>query len=105
METYTVYILYSKSSDKLYYGQTNNLDERLDRHAKSEVPATKFGIPWELLYHSIHASRAESMKEEKKWKNDHGQEKALLRIQNHIDKEIGFANKDLLLSLIDQCEQ
>ena len=102
METFTVYILYSKSSGKLYYGQTNNLKDRLDRHAKGEVPATKYGRPWELLFHSSHSSRSESMREEKKWKNVHGQQKALLRIQKFTENGIGNANNVLLKTLVEQ---
>ncbi len=105
METYTVYILYSKSSNKLYYGQTNNLVDRLDRHAKGEVPATKAGRPWGLLFHSSHATRYESMREEKKWKNVHGQQKALLRIQKFIKNGIGNTNNVLLKTLIEQAQQ
>ena len=105
METFTVYILYSKSSNKLYYGQTNNLADRLDRHAKGEVPATKPGKPWELLYHSTYSSRTESMKEEKKWKNVHGHIKALLRIQKLSERGIGKANNVLLNTLIEQALQ
>ena len=101
METFTVYILYSKASDKLYYGQTNNIKDRLDRHSKGEVPATKYGRPWELLFQSTHSSRAESMREEKKWKNVHSHSKALLRIQKQSETGIGNVNAELLAQLIN----
>ena len=46
---YVVYILYSKSTDHYYVGQTDNLDRRLTQHNSGYSKSTKKGIPWELL--------------------------------------------------------
>ncbi|MCL4384141.1 GIY-YIG nuclease family protein [Patescibacteria group bacterium] len=42
-----MYILTNKSG-KLYIGCTRNLKERLEKHNKGYVFATKSGIPWRI---------------------------------------------------------
>ncbi len=59
-----VYILFNKSSDRYYIGQTNNLDSRILRHNQGYVKSTKHGKPWELVYFETHESRKESMNRE-----------------------------------------
>jgi predicted GIY-YIG superfamily endonuclease len=44
METWTVYILLC-SDEKPYTGCTSNFEERLARHQKGNVTATKFRLP------------------------------------------------------------
>jgi putative endonuclease len=48
MDTWTVYIL-NCSDGKLYTGCTHNLDERLIRHKRGEVLATRSRLPVSLL--------------------------------------------------------
>ena len=47
-----VYILYSRTIDKFYIGETPNIDERLKIHNTKELNTnyTKSGIPWEIYY-------------------------------------------------------
>jgi putative endonuclease len=68
---YEVYILYSKSTNKYYVGQTEDLDIRLVLHntGQFEGSSTKFGIPW-IVYHTIEC---ESRKQ-------------ALAVENHIKK-------------------
>ncbi len=63
-----VYILYSHSTSKHYIGQTNNLQNRIERHNNGESISTKSGLPWELLYFCEVATRPEAIKLELKIK-------------------------------------
>jgi putative endonuclease len=58
---YTVYIIYSKSSFKYYTGQTDNLENRLNRHNSGLSLSTKSGKPWELIYQIQFSTRSEAM--------------------------------------------
>jgi putative endonuclease len=66
---YFVYILRSLKDGKLYIGQTNNLDHRIQRHNSGKVNATKYRRPLELVYREIFGSRSEAMKREKYFKS------------------------------------
>ena len=66
---FILYILQSSKSDKLYIGQTENIEDRLNRHNKGYSKSTKFGIPWELIYTEEYATRSEAVKREKYLKN------------------------------------
>ena len=65
---YLVYILFSKSSLKYYKGQTDNLENRLQRHNSGLSLSTKSGKPWELIYQIQFSKRSEAMLLEKKIK-------------------------------------
>jgi len=69
MVLYWVYIIYSKSLDKFYKGQTNNFENRLARHNNGSVKATKPGIPWVLVWSIERSDRSSAMILEKKLKN------------------------------------
>ena len=45
-----VYIIYSKTIDKYYVGQTDNLERRLIQHNSGYSKSTKSGSPWELKH-------------------------------------------------------
>jgi len=62
---YYVYVLESKTSGRLYIGQTNNLEDRLNRHNSNRVRSTKNRGPWTLLGSLKVESRAQSMALEK----------------------------------------
>ncbi len=65
---YIVYILFSKSSLKYYTGQTDDLENRLQRHNSGLSLSTKSGKPWELIYQIQFSTRSEAMLLEKKIK-------------------------------------
>ena len=48
METWAVYII-KCSDDSHYVGCTSNLEERLKRHHKKQVPSTKYRVPVTLI--------------------------------------------------------
>ena len=65
---YTVYILYSRSTLKYYTGQTDNLENRLQRHNSGLSLSTKNGKPWDLIYMIEVSTRSEAMILEQKIK-------------------------------------
>lgn len=64
-----VYILYSRSLDKFYKGQTYDLEDRLHRHNNKREKATATGAPWQLVWVTGKQSRSEGVIFEKKLKN------------------------------------
>jgi len=67
-----VYLLFSNKSDKFYVGFTSNLEKRLARHNAGENLATKYGVPWELVYYEAFRNKSDALVREKKLKH-HGQ--------------------------------
>jgi putative endonuclease len=71
---YFVYIIESKVDESLYTGQTDNLKERLKRHNKGNIKATRAKIPYDLRYFEEYNSRSEAMWREwelkKKWNTE-----------------------------------
>ncbi|MCF3107263.1 GIY-YIG nuclease family protein [Niabella sp. CC-SYL272] len=65
---YTTYILYSESLKKYYVGSTVDLADRLRRHNNGEGKFTKKGMPWELIWSNVFASRSEAVSLEMKIK-------------------------------------
>ena len=84
---YFTYILVNESLERLYIGQTNNLDQRLDRHNSGYVKSTKIHGPWIFLFHIKYQSSAEAMKLERKLKNLKSRRKLLARIQVFADSD------------------
>ncbi|RYZ52055.1 MAG: GIY-YIG nuclease family protein [Chitinophagaceae bacterium] len=62
---YYTYILKSESTGKFYCGQTDNLEQRLQRHNEGNVKSTKFGRPWVMHFQVLCESRSEAMLLEK----------------------------------------
>ena len=82
---YHVYILQSEPNGKFYIGSTGNLAERLKRHNGGRSKATKFGIPWKLVYTENFESRSEAIKREmeiKSWKSHLKVEKLIIARQS-----------------------
>ena len=67
--SYIVYILYSKSTDSYYKGQTSDLVDRLNRHNSKREKATKNGAPWNLVWSAQKETRGEALILERKLKN------------------------------------
>ncbi len=64
-----VYILFSRSTNSFYKGQTKNLLERLQRHNNGMEKFTCKGTPWILVWSTPKYSRKDSMELEIKLKN------------------------------------
>jgi len=63
-----VYILYSKSADRYYVGQSENLEQRLQFHNSGGVFSTKPYGSWELKYTENFRTRSEAMRREREIK-------------------------------------
>jgi putative endonuclease len=66
---YYVYILYSKTLDVYYKGQTRDLKDRVYRHNNSQEKATMKGVPWDLMWYTKKTTRSEAVILESKLKN------------------------------------
>lgn len=62
---YFVYILRSLKDNKLYIGQTKNLNERIERHNTGRAMATRNRRPLVLVYKEYYPLRVEATKREK----------------------------------------
>lgn len=80
---YHTYILISQSTDKLYIGQTNNLEARLRRHNIDKNFSTKNRGPWKLIFSKVFETRGEAMKYEKYLKSLKNKEYILKNICNY----------------------
>ncbi len=47
---YSVYIIYSQSSDKYYTGYSHDIESRVAEHNMGATISTRNGIPWKLVY-------------------------------------------------------
>ena len=66
---YFVYILYSVSFDRYYIGQTNDIEQRLEKHNSKQVRSTKGYIPWKVIWFGEKPDRKAAMELERKLKN------------------------------------
>ena len=62
---YFVYIIYNKSNDKFYIGQTNDIDRRIFEHNNKKTNFTsKYSGAWDLVYKEFFSDRTEAIKRE-----------------------------------------
>jgi putative endonuclease len=61
---YYTYILKSKKDGKYYYGSTINLENRLAKHNKGDVRATKSRRPLAIHYKEEFKTRSEAYQRE-----------------------------------------
>ncbi|MEL6972697.1 MAG: GIY-YIG nuclease family protein [Bacteroidota bacterium] len=66
---YKVYVLYSAKLDQFYRGQTQDLEDRLQRHNSAQEKATAPGIPWKLVWYTEKSDRSSALDLERKLKN------------------------------------
>ena len=72
---FTVYVLYSKTFNKIYIGCTSNLEARLKSH--NELGVRDWAIryrPWEVVFTEIFVAKQDAMKREKILKSGKGRE-------------------------------
>jgi len=65
---FTVYILESETTGKLYIGQTNDIKRRLNQHHRGYVSSTKNRGPWSLLKTIELKTRSEAVQLERRLK-------------------------------------
>ncbi len=69
---YYVYVLYSKHFNKLYKGQTQDLQNRLKEQNTGEVKSTKPFRPWNIIYFEEFIRREEAVNRERYFKTAAG---------------------------------
>jgi putative endonuclease len=84
---FTAYVLYSKKYDKIYIGQTGDLEDRfLSHNEKATKGYTIKYRPWLIAYTEEFETRSEAMKREKELKSSRGRQfiRELLKNQGLI---------------------
>lgn len=69
-----VYALHSPSFNKIYIGQTTDIERRVGEHNKGESTYTRKFTPWVLVYSEECESRGNAMKRERQLKSSKGRE-------------------------------
>ncbi|RPI64894.1 MAG: GIY-YIG nuclease family protein [Ignavibacteriales bacterium] len=72
---YKVYVLYSNIYNKIYVGQTEDIDRRLYEHNNGLLSTyTKRYKPWKVIYQEEYSTRSEALRREKQLKSQKGRE-------------------------------
>ena len=66
--SFFVYLLESESNGSYYVGQTNNMDERLERHNSGREKYTSVHLPWRLVGKLEKSTRSKAVILERKLK-------------------------------------
>lgn len=89
---YFVYILYSQKDKNLYTGCTNDIKNRLEKHNRGQVRATKYRRPLEIIYTEEYENKADAFNRERflktKWGNTFKQ-----RVKNFYVNKISRMKK------------
>ncbi|NJN42648.1 MAG: GIY-YIG nuclease family protein [Flammeovirgaceae bacterium] len=60
-----IYILQSLTTEKWYYGFTENLEQRLHDHQSNRSRYTRFKGPWKLIFKRTFEDKSEALRFEK----------------------------------------
>ena len=74
---YFVYAIYNRNNNKIYIGQTEDLDQRLQLHKNKIFKGSytaKIDGDWELIYKEEVSDRSEALRREKQLKSFRGRE-------------------------------
>ena len=74
-----LYVLKSKSDEKLYTGYTNDLRRRFSEHNAKMSKSTKGRVPFELIYYEAYISQRDAKLRESRLKSSAGARTALKR--------------------------
>ncbi|MFZ2300058.1 MAG: GIY-YIG nuclease family protein [Candidatus Moraniibacteriota bacterium] len=79
---YTVYAIYNKTQEKIYIGQTSNLENRLQLHNNGTFKGytARFDGKWAVIYSEEFSTRQEALQREKQLKSFRGREFVKQRI-------------------------
>jgi putative endonuclease len=81
---YYVYILQSLKDKFFYVGYTPNLKDRVEKHNKGLVSATKGRRPLELIYYEACCNKDDAIKREKYLKTSWGKRYIKNRLKNYL---------------------
>lgn len=66
------YILLSKKAHKFYFGSAKDLRERVLLHNAGQVPSTKYGVPWAVVWYGAFNTEKEARDFERYFKTGSG---------------------------------
>jgi putative endonuclease len=71
---YSVYVLRSQNSGRLYVGYASDVTQRVGQHNHGISKSTKNRGPWELVHTEAFETRIEAMGRQRKLKSGRGRE-------------------------------
>jgi putative endonuclease len=87
---YTIYALWNEANNKIYIGQTNNIEIRLQQHQKKfkkgSYTASVNG-DWKLVYQEEKESRIDALARERQLKSCKGRQFVRDLIKNQLNKQ------------------
>ena len=69
---YCVYAIQSEKTGRLYIGQTDLLQRRIEEHNKGRVKSTKYESPWKLVAIEYFEKRSDARWAETRFKKSKG---------------------------------
>ena len=69
-----IYVLRSRTTDRLYVGHTSDLSHRLGQHNHGITKSTKNRGPWDLVHREAYDTRSEATRRERFLKSGQGRE-------------------------------
>ncbi|MCX6806873.1 MAG: GIY-YIG nuclease family protein [Candidatus Berkelbacteria bacterium] len=81
-----VYILFSKKDSELYTGITDNLKNRIERHQRGLVKATRYRLPLKLIYYESYLEKPDAKRREKYLKGGKGRGELKIQLHNCLEK-------------------
>jgi len=73
-----------RKNDKLYFGSTKDLKNRINLHNNGSVMSTKYRLPLKLIYYEAYSEESTARKREHTVKSSRGSRTALLKRINII---------------------
>lgn len=83
---YYVYILFSTKDNKLYTGYTPNLKNRIEKHNKGFVKATKHRQPLQLIYYEGYLEKLDAKRREVYLKGGKGKSELKIQLKEILQK-------------------
>jgi putative endonuclease len=84
---YKVYVLFSKSFDKIYIGYSSNLEERIKSHNELATKGWTVSFrPWKLIHTESFETKKEVMKREKQLKSFQGRQYIRTTLLKSLDQ-------------------
>jgi putative endonuclease len=84
MERYYVYTLLSLLDRHFYTGQTTNLKNRLQQHARGEVKSTRDRRPFKLIHYEYFVDKSDAEAREKFLKSGFGRKQMKLALKKTL---------------------
>ena len=79
-----VYVLQSIKDNKLYIGQTDNLETRFKVHNLGKVRATKSRKPFKLIFYEAFSNKTDAGRDELFFKSGYGREVLQDKLKNSL---------------------